>query len=429
MAMHRAAPRIIPHRQMNCTNCSVIFVLIAIGLAGCSDEPVPKGLTTDEFALVKGNNEFATDLYKRLSADASGNLFFSPYGISSALAMSYAGANGETAAQMATVLHFPAPAEKLHSVFGTLREKISSGERAGYQLRIANRLWGQDGFHFLPEFLQVTRDDYAAELGLVDFRQAEAARETINAWTAQQTEGKIQDLLAPGLPDPNMRLVLTNAIYFKAPWARPFDKRRTSSRPFHVSATEQVGVPMMHQTDGFWYGESDNVQILELPYGPNGELAMIILLPKQIDGLANLEKRLSRAFLKELLTAGEGREVDVELPKFRIDSEFRLVEVLESLGMPGAFSRHADFSRMSKQEGLFLSAVIHKTLVDVNEEGTEAAAATAARGPALSDEPPPKPVEFRADHPFVFLIWDVRTKSILFLGRVVNPQELNPATN
>ena len=217
--------------------------------------------------------------------------------------------------------------------------------------------------------------------------------------------------------------MLTNAIYFKARWTHEFSKSATTDAPFHISDSQQITVPMMHQTHRLRYGASDDLQVLELPYAQDGSLSMLILLPKKIDGLADLEKRLTSENLQKWSAGLQSRPVKVHLPKFKMTSEFSLKDVLESMGMPLAFSDKADFSRMSTEEQLFISAVIHKAFVDVNEEGTEAAAATAIVMRATAAFPAPEePVEFRADHPFVFLIRDNRTQSILFLGSLVNPK-------
>ncbi|HEY1786386.1 MAG TPA: serpin family protein, partial [Pirellulales bacterium] len=221
------------------TTAFVLTLCVAAQL-GCSAEPVPEGLTADEFAVVNGNKEFATELYAHLSAGRRGNLFFSPYSISSALAMAYAGAEGETAAQMAKVLHFPSPAARVHPDFQSLREKMAPGEGAEFQLRVANRLWAQEGLDFLPEFSQVLKTSYGAGPGLLDFRQSEIARNTINSWAEEQTDGKIQDLLGEGVVEPDARLVLTNAIYFKARWMYEFSKTATADAPFHISDSEQI---------------------------------------------------------------------------------------------------------------------------------------------------------------------------------------------
>ncbi len=381
-------------------------------------------ITDDARAVAEGGNEFAIDLYAHLRSDKPSNLFFSPYSISVALAMTEAGAAGETEAQIAKVLHFPVSEANVHSAFSTLRQLMVSNDKlSGFQLRVANRLWGQHGFDFLPEFLRVTKADYGADLGRLDFKQAEVARQTINSWVEQQTDDKIQNLLAPGILNADTRLVLTNAIYFKARWMHEFGKAATADAPFHISDSEQVAVPTMHQSHRLRYGAADGLQLLELPYALDGNLSMLFLLPKRIDGLNDLEKRLTNENLQKWLKGLQSRLVKVHLPKFKMTSEFDLGAGLASLGMSLAFSTKADFSRMSTEEPLFISAVIHKAFVDVNEEGTEAAAATAIAMRAGAALPrPEEPVEFRADHPFVLLIRDHRTQSILFLGRLVNPK-------
>jgi serpin B len=375
-------------------------------------------------AVVDGNNRFATGLYARLKDKTSGNLFFSPYSISTALAMTYAGAAGETQKQMAEVLHITVPESELHQAMARLRENLLADKKKGYQLRVANRLWGQKGYEFLPEFLQTTRKDYGAELGVLDFAQAtETARREINGWVEKQTEHKIKDLLPPGTLDAMTRLVLTNAIYFKGNWQEQFEKDATEDAPFHVSADKDVVVPMMHQTERFGYRAADALQVLEMPYA-KGELSMIVLLPKETEGLPRLEKKLTQANLQEWTQGLRRQKVIVYLPRFKMTSQFGLTDTLQAMGMRLAFEPgKADFSGMSRSEELFISAVIHKAFVDVNEEGTEAAAATgvaiAATAAPLQEEPP----VFRADRPFVFLIRDNRTGSIVFMGRVTNPKE------
>jgi serpin B len=370
-------------------------------------------------AVVQGNNAFALALYAKLREEEKDNLFVSPYSISTALAMTYAGAKGETAAEMAEVLHFTVPQEQLHPAFAALAAKLHGDiKKEGYQLRIANRLWGQAGSHFLPAFLQTTRDCYRAELAQVDFaRSTEAVRKTINTWIEEKTEKKIKDLIARGVLSPTTQLVLTNAIYFKGDWQRKFEAKSTRDAPFLLTPQKKVMAPMMRQTGRFAYGVAGEVQVLELPY-VGKDLSMLVLLPKKIDGLADLEKKLSVKALAAWTSDLREQKVKVELPKFKMTSSFRLEKVLRSMGMPLAFSGEADFSGMTGKRELFISAVIHKAFVDVNEEGTEAAAATAVVMRAPS---PPNPT-FRADHPFLFLIRDNRTESILFLGRMMNPK-------
>jgi serpin B len=410
-------------RQMNPKTLAAFLVLI-FSRPAWSLEPNPMKITDDEKSVAQGCNDFATDLYARLRSQKAGNVFFSPYSVSVALAMTYAGAEGQTEAQMAKVLHFALPDGKLHPAFNGIQKLLTfNGEPPPFQLRVANRLWGHKDFHFLTAFLKVTRENYGAEMGLVDFKQAEQARRTINSWVKEQTDQRILDLLPPGVLNADSRLVLTNAIYFKTRWEHEFSKSATIDAPFHIAGHQQVMVPTMHQQRRLRYGESDDVQVLELPYVGHQGLSMLILLPKKIDGLSDLEKALTRENLQKWSAGVNSRLVKVHLPKFKMTSEFDLGNMLTSMGMALAFSDEADFSGMSTQEPLAISAVIHKAFVDVNEEGTEAAAATAVAmrfGAALPR--PEEPVKFRADHPFVFLIRDNRTDAVLFFGRLVNPK-------
>jgi serpin B len=383
----------------------------------------PREATADERAIAEAGNHFAFDLYGRLRTEP-GNLFFSPASISAALAMTYAGADGRTAEEMADVLHFTLPGEPLHAAYASFLGGVSSGSDTTYELRIANRLWGQEGFRFLPPFLDVTREHYGAELAQVDFAGAtEQARQQINAWVADQTNQKIQDLLPSGVLDNLTRLVLTNAIYFKGKWADPFREGATQDAPFFVSADRTIDVPLMAQQETYSYLASDELQILELPYEGRA-LSMLVLLPRRVDGLADLEERLSAENFAEWSSALARREVRVFLPRFKLTSQFKLSDTLAAMGMPSAFdAKEADFSRMSSErDDIYISAVVHEAFVDVNEEGTEAAAATGAVA-SVTSAPAREPEVFRADRPFAFLIRDNATGSVLFLGRVTNPSE------
>ena len=373
-------------------------------------------------SVVEGNSQFALDLHGSLKSQP-GNLFFSPSSISTALAMTYAGARGETAGQMASVLHFPAPQEKVHEAFASLSKSFKSEtEKPGYQLSVANRLWGQQGYHILPDFLAITRDSYQAEMALVDFvNNTERARAVINQWVEAQTQEKIKDLLPRGTLTPRTRLVLTNAIYFKGDWTRPFRKEATREEDFHVTGDKTTRVPLMHLKDDFRLGAVDGLKLLDLPYG-KGDLSAIVLLPDSIDGLPALEEKLNLKNLTRWLGTLLRQKVDVFLPRFQLTSQFALNQALEAMGMPLAFDENeADFSGISTEDRLYISAVVHKAFVDLNEQGTEAAAATGVVMAVRAAMLPRPPAVFRADHPFLFLIVDNRTKSILFLGRVVNP--------
>ncbi len=370
--------------------------------------------------LVADNTAFAIDLYHQLR-DAEGNLFFSPYSISTALAMTYAGARGETETQMAQALHFDLGQEALHPAFAALGQRFQAVQAAGdVQFSVANALWPHIDYPFLPTFLELVAANYGVALTALDYvTDPEGARQQINAWAETQTQGKIKDLIPPRIIDELTRLVLTNAIYFKGNWANQFDPARTKDAPFTVQSGQRVTVRLMAQKLTCGYGEAAGVQVLELPYVGN-DLSMVILLPSVVDGLASLEAQLTPAALTQW--TGRLREIEVQvfLPRFKVEAAFRLDEALQALGMIDAFDLlRANFAAMDGIAMLFISAVLHKAFVEVNEEGTEAAAATAVVM-GLRSMPPPTPV-FRADHPFLFLIRENSTGSVLFLGRVMDP--------
>lgn len=406
---------------------SVIAGLLASAvLAAPATAEKPDDAKADRAAVAQGDNQFALDLYAKLRGE-DGNLFFSPYSISTALAMTRAGARGDTAAEMDKVMHFTLPQEKLHSAFAALIKEVNgdpADKKRGYQLNTANALWGQKDFGFKADFLKLVKDDYGAGLNELDFIGApEPARQTINGWVEKQTQNKIKDLLKQGDVTPDTRLVLTNAIYFKGDWASQFKKDQTKDEPFHLGADKKADAPLMHQQGEYGYFDGGTFQALELPYAGKN-LSMVVLLPKTIDGLGDLEKDLTADKLAGWIGKLHKQEVIVTLPKFKTEQRVSLGKTLSEMGMKLAFDdQKADLSGMAGKPGtLFISDVIHKAFVDVNEEGTEAAAATAvviARPSAIHVEPP-TPV-FRADHPFLFLIRDVRSDSILFLGRLADP--------
>lgn len=372
-------------------------------------------------AIARSGNQFGLDLYHQLRSKSSGNLFFSPASISTALAMTYAGAAGDTAQEMSQVLHFDSlPRAQIHAAFASLLGMLQTSEGAPYQLRVANRLWGQQDYAFLTDFLTITRREYGAELAPVDFvRQTEPTRQTINQWVEQRTNDRIKDLLPSGSLSSLTRLVLTNAIYFKGQWKHAFAPTATQDAPFYRSPADTVTVPFMHQDETFSYGATDDLQILELPY-VGDHLSMLVLLPRERDGLSALEQSLRIADLEKWLAGMRRKKVNVYVPRFRLSEKLELKSALSALGMPSAFDeRRADFSAMNGNRDLFVSSAVHQAFVEVNEEGTEAAAATGVVVGIRSA--PLMPEEFRADHPFVFLIRDHRSGQILFLGRVVDP--------
>jgi len=416
---------------------TVLIWMLVVFVAGCNfaGQREEKRADGDEKLVVAGNNRFALQLYQKLRG-GDGNLFFSPYSISTALAMTCAGARGQTETQMAETLGFATSAEVLARIgasgkpltrqefahaFGHIIKGLNArGDEAQYQLRVANALWGQKDYEFLSSFTKRIETAYGGKLKELDFvTAAEQARRTINAWVEKQTNDKIKDLIRPGVLDAMTRLVLTNAIYFKGNWASQFDEDRTREAPFTVRDGEKIQAPMMNQRARFGYAETETLQVLELPY-VGEELSMVILLPKETDGIDALEGDLTAENLATWLGRIRKREVIASIPKFKMTSKFSLASVLASMGMPLAFTRNADFSGMTGKRDLFISAVIHQAYVDVNEEGTEAAAATAVTMKLTSIGPDRTPV-FRADHPFLFMIRDAKSNSILFLGRVENP--------
>jgi serpin B len=373
--------------------------------------------------LVESNTVFALDLYGQLK-HSPGNLFFSPYSITTCLAMTYAGARGETEKQMGRVLHIISEDQQgLHAAFAELQRQLgAAGQQKGIELKSANALWTQKGHPFLPEFLKIAQDDYGANVSQADFvKGAEAARSEINGWVAQKTKDKIKDILPPGSLTGITRLVLANAIYFKGAWAKPFNTHETSTQPFHLSEARQAQVPLMHHFDEVRYVENGDFQAVELPYG-NGELSMVILLPRKVDGCGKLENRLTPEQLSRSLSEMKQQKVEIFLPRFKLESGIDLSTTLAKMGMPDAFGSKADFSGMDGTRLLYISGVFHKAWGEVNEVGTEAAAATAVTvaGLAVMKPPQPPPV-FRADHPFIFFIRDTHSGSLLFLGRLNDP--------
>jgi len=384
----------------------------------------PDVSTSEQASLVEGNSAFAFDLYQALKEEG-GNLFYSPYSISLALAMTYAGARGETAQQMADTLQFLLEQDRLHPAFNWLDAELAKrGEGAagkdgeGFRLNIVNAIWGQKDYEFLTEFLDVLAENYGAGLRILDFiTETEKSRLTINKWVYDQTEKRIEDLIPQGAIGQLTRLVLTNAIYFNAAWAYPFDEHMTADGLFYLLDGGQVSTPMMKQTESFGYTEGEGYQAVELPYD-GGELSMVILLPEAGDFKA-FETGLQSQQISDIISSLRATEVALTMPQFEFDSEFSLKDTLAEMGMPVAFSGAADFSGMTGESELFISDVVHKAFVAVDEAGTEAAAATAVIMELTAV--PELPVEVTIDRPFIFLIRDIETGAILFLGRVMNP--------
>ena len=370
--------------------------------------------------IARDNTLFALDLYNQLKM-TDGNLFFSPFSIFTALAMTWAGARENTAVQMAETLHFTEKPAQFHRAIGDLISQLNAVQKeTDVELSIANAIWAQKGYQFLDEFFRIVQQSYQADLKQIDFSSAaESARQAINAWVEQQTNEKIKDLLPPKVLNALTRLVLVNAIYFKGFWDNQFKSRDTREMEFWLLTEVAVKVPMMHQEHQFGYWENDWLQIMEMPYKEES-LSLIVLLPKEKTGITDLEQNLKFENMMAWQSRLRKRKVIVFFPKFKIESQFSLAQTLALMGMPDAFDPElADFSAMVGQKELYISAVIHKAFLEVNEEGSEAAAATGVVVGVTSIAPSP-PI-FKADHPFVFFIRDNKSQSILFLGRVLNP--------
>ena len=406
-----------------CAHPSVSPASAEVAQSNLAREMNPDVPAQDLQELVQGNSAFAFDLYQALREQERGNFFYSPFSISIALAMTWAGARGETEREMAEVLHFTLPQERVHPAFNALDLELArrgqSKEGQGLRLHLANAIWGQRGYRFLSQFLDTLARNYSAGLRLLDFKSdPEAARKVINDWVSERTEGRIQDLIPKGVIDFLTRLVLTNAIYFKAAWAEPFDENLTSDSPFYLLDGSQVMVPMMKQTTELGYMKGEGFQAVELPY-EGGEVSMVILLP-DMGRFEEFEKSLNVKQVEDILGKLEYPEVTLKMPRFRMDSAFNLAKTLAAMGMSSAFQPdQADFSGMDGTRTLYISAVLHKAFVSVDEAGTEAAAATAVveKKTAL----PSMRVEVTVNRPFIFLIRDRLTGTILFVGRVVNP--------
>ena len=397
---------------------NVIYALLVMGCVWSPAEDISS--TT---SLVEANNKFAFDIYQVLKKE-EGNIFFSPFSIATALTMTLTGARGNTELEMQKVLHLTEIVKKKENIsqkYKLLCDYINSfQQKEGILLSVANSLWLQKEFDVEQSFQQILRNMYASEIFLVDFqRETENARLTINKWVEQKTQDKIKDLLSPGSINPLVRLILVNAIYFKGKWYSEFDKNLTKEDDFFLPDGEKVKVNMMTKKETCKYAENDELQVLELEY-KTSNISMVLFLPRQRNGLSMLESKLNMETMQSLLNSMRMKEIKVFLPRFTFTSQFSLSSVLKTIGMQDAFDpMKADFTGISKSDKLFIFDVLHKAFVEVNEEGTEAAAATGVIVGLTCV--PAEPVVFRADHPFLFAIRERTAGSILFIGRVYNP--------
>ncbi len=378
----------------------------------------------DSDNIIDANNQFAIDFYSQVSQESDDNIFFSPWSVMTAFAIAHEGAKGNTAEQMQNVFGFSSNETQRQNEFKSVNDELNQKD-SSYKLQVANGLWLANFFEPLKEYVDVAKNYYDSEVSIVDFVGNEGI-DTINSWVSEKTNDKIKDILKPGSTNADTRLVITNAIYFKGTWITQFDEENTSEQNFTVDSDTITKTPMMnlYQTQQV-YGETDEIKILELPY-EGDKLSMLLLLPKEIDGIDDLENSLTVENLKqwgESLSIHDVRTVSI--PKFELETDYNLISPLQNLGLSDAFDENkADFSGITTSESLFIAFALHKAYVDVNEEGTEAAAVTAIGIGTTSVDPNPPPVfTFVADHPFIFVIQDNETGHILFIGKMTNPSE------
>ncbi|KPK84229.1 MAG: hypothetical protein AMS27_10530 [Bacteroides sp. SM23_62_1] len=374
--------------------------------------------------IAEANNEFAFSLYKKLGEEFT-NIVFSPYSLSSALAVTYAGARGTTALEMSEVLWFPKEQDTFHPVFKAFTDSLLlSGKDTGAEISIANALWIQDNYPLIQDFLDLAADYYKANAENVSFKTTEdreKSRQKINQWVENKTNDKIKELIPQGILSELTRMVITNAIWFNGNWLNPFDKSQTSPSVFHITPQKTVSTDFMHQQKEAGYYEDDEVQAIELPY-KNQKLSMLVILPREIEGWKLIGRIMTGERLEIIKKGIHFQTVKISLPKFSYESEFQLKQILYNMGMEQAFTNDADFSGMTEENELRIDDVIHKAFIEVSETGTEAAAATAvtmALKTALEEE---NITQFVADHPFLYFIMDKSTGGIIFMGRVINPE-------
>ena len=370
--------------------------------------------------VVTGNNEFTFSLYEEINNEAT-NIFFAPYSISSALAMTYNGAREETKKEMADVMNFNKNEEILSKKFSTLNSHITSLTSKKIQLDIANSIWGQQDYGFEKRFLVLNNKYYGAGVKEVNFKENyKSIRKDINKWVEAKTQEKIKDLIKSNMLDPMTRMVLVNAIYFNGKWKFPFKAEDTYEDVFYIYSECKTKVDFMERQVSLKYYEDDLAQVVEIPYAGKS-LSMMVILPKEKYGMEQLEDQLGENLYHSYQKSMTTKKVKLTLPKFKITDDFELNKPLKNLGMKSAFSKNADFSGMTGQKDLYISNVVHKSFIEVNEEGTEAAAATGVVMRKTSVNMEKK--EFKADHPFVFFIKDNKHDTILFMGRIMNPKK------
>ena len=401
-----------------------LFIILVSLMASCGAKKRTSSQSDpyDTMSIEMRNNNFAWDIFRVISPEQNTNLIVSPFSISTALAMTYAGADGQTEEQMSRTLYFSPNDEAFHAAFSERTRKILEKGKKEEQLSIANSLWPQEGYPFIPEFMELLNEYYGSALYPVDYMgNREIIRNRINQWVADHTNNLIKELIKPGVLIPDTRLVLVNAIYFLSDWKIAFDLNATRPDNFHLNDGSVVRTPFMYMKDEFMYYENNEFQLLELPY-KGGDFSFLAFLPAEDLSVEDLIKMMDATTFSQSLEQLSNHKVDVFLPSFKVRSQMDLEEVLARMGMPLAFSNDADFSRMTPRNDLKIDKVIHEAYIDVNEEGTEAAASTAVviiRKTAVMDEE--RDPVFRADRPFIFAIKENSSNAVLFLGKIENP--------
>jgi serine protease inhibitor len=372
--------------------------------------------------IANNNNDFAFNLFREIAKTEKENIFISPFSISTALAMTYAGADKNTADEMEKAMHFMPNNPAFHLGYGDYLKLLKSNAKDHIQLRIANRLWGEKQYELMPSFIELNKQAYESPLQKMNFKgNPEGCRKEINKWVEDKTEQRIKDLIPQGVIDSYTKLVLTNAIYFKGDWLYQFKKNKTKDSKFKLANGKTKKTPFMNWKGGLSYFENDMYKMVNLPYKGEKQ-SMVVILPHKTDDLGKLESLVNNETFEQLYYDYRP-EVVLSLPKFKMTLPLTLNKYLLDLGIKDAFTSIADFSKMTFSNDLYISSVVHKAFIEIDEEGTEAAAATAVVVNVSDSEQnfPPKPMEFIADHPFLFYIVDNETKAILFMGRIMEP--------
>ena len=384
-------------------------------------EKYPKDDIVSQDLIIKGLNQFSFELFRELNQSNPEKFFLSPLSISAALAMTYAGAENTTATEMRNALNFGPQRMDFHKEYGNVLDTLSLNNE-DFEMNIANAIWVQKKYALLKKYQSLVQNAYLSESRELDFEhQGEASRLIINSWVEDKTNNRIKDLIPPNIITPDTRLILTNAVYFNAEWANPFNEKMTRKEPFYLLDGSEIPCDMMYQSYYFQYSQTAKYQILEIPY-KGYDYSMIIILPKMNSGIDHLIEKIDMTVLEKHDENKKGEEVQVNFPKFKMDTDYSLVDPLYKMGMQEAFSTQADFSGMTGGKDLMISDIIHKAFIEVDEKKTEAAAATAVIMKLTSmPSVPIMPIEFKADHPFIFMIRHNATKAIIFMGQIIEP--------